>query len=59
MIFWASVWNEIATPLTPADRRQLEYFIAGTEPLEIRSPWNIPRWGPVLAKCVDAGIGCW
>jgi membrane carboxypeptidase/penicillin-binding protein len=51
--------GEIATPMTPNDRRQLEYFIAGTEPLEIRSPWNIPRWGPVLAKCVDAGISCW
>ena len=52
--------GEVATPLTPADRRQLEYFIAGTEPLEIRSPWNIPRWGPVLANCVNPGvIGCW
>ncbi len=50
----------VATPLTPADHRQLEYFIAGTEPLEIRSPWNIPRWGPVLASCANAGaIGCW
>jgi penicillin-binding protein 1A len=51
--------GEVATPLTPADRRQLEYFIAGTEPLEIRSPWNIPRWGPVLANCINMGIGCW
>ena len=49
----------VATPMTPGDRRQLEYFIAGTEPMEIRSPWNIPRWGPVLANCINAGIGCW
>ena len=51
--------GELATPLTPSDRRQLEYFIAGTEPLEIRSPWNIPRWGPVLSNCINIGIGCW
>jgi penicillin-binding protein 2D len=51
--------GELATPMTSGERRQLEYFVAGTEPLEIRSPWNLPRWGPVLSTCVNAGIGCW
>jgi membrane carboxypeptidase/penicillin-binding protein len=51
--------GELATPMTPADRRQLEYFIAGTEPMEIRSPWNLPRWGPVLSNCVNIAVGCW
>jgi hypothetical protein len=45
--------------MTSGERRQLEYFVAGTEPLEIRSPWNLPRWGPVLSSCVNAGVGCW
>lgn len=53
--------GELATPMTPGDRRMLEYFVAGTEPAEIRSPWNVPRWGPVLSNCINgtAGIGCW
>ena len=50
--------GEIATPATPNGYRALEYFFAGTEPMEIRSPWNVPRWGPVLANCVVGAIGC-
>ena len=50
--------GELATPMTPADRRQMEYFIAGTEPFEMRSPWNVPRWGPVLSSCFVVGVGC-
>lgn len=50
--------GEIATPATLPGNRALEYFFAGTEPMEIRSPWNVPRWGPVLAHCVVAAIGC-
>lgn len=54
------ITGELATPVTSNDRRMLEYFVAGTEPMEIRSPWNIPRWGPVLANCLNTGgIGCW
>ena len=31
------------------------------EPAEIRSPWNVPRWGPVLSNCITStgGVGCW
>jgi len=50
--------GEIATPMTPADRRQIEYFIAGTEPFDIRNPWNVPRWGPVLSSCFNVAVGC-
>jgi 1A family penicillin-binding protein len=50
--------GEPATPMTPGDRRQIEYFIAGTEPYDIRSPWNVPRWGPVMSSCFNVGFGC-
>jgi penicillin-binding protein 1A len=50
--------GEVATPMTPADRRQIEYFIAGTEPFDIRSPWNVPRWGSILSSCFNPGVGC-
>jgi penicillin-binding protein 2D len=51
--------GELATPATPADSRMIEYFMPGTEPIEIRSPWNVPRWGAVLQACVTPSLtGC-
>lgn len=51
--------GELATPATPASSRILEYFMPGTEPVEIRSPWNVPRWGAVMPGCVVMGVpGC-
>ena len=39
----------LATPATPPDRRYIEYFIPGTEPMELRNnPWKVPRWGPLF-----------
>ena len=41
--------GDIATPLTPPERRYVEYFLPGTEPLALRSnPWRVPQWGPLL-----------
>ena len=52
--------GEVATPATPASSKIIEYFMPGTEPIEIRSPWNVPRWGPVLGGCVVPGMtGCY
>src|SRR5205085_630175 len=51
--------GELATPSTPASVRQIEYFMPGTEPAEIRSPWNVPRWGAVMPGCMLMGVpGC-
>jgi 1A family penicillin-binding protein len=51
--------GEVATPATPASSKIIEYFMPGTEPIEIRSPWNVPRWGPVLPGCLNVGgTGC-
>ncbi len=39
----------LATPLTPPDKRYVEYFLPGTEPPELRNnPWKVPRWGPLF-----------
>ncbi len=41
--------GELATPLTPRDRRYLEYFIPGTEPEPFRSnPWKVAQWGAMV-----------
>ena len=38
----------LATAETPADRRYTEYFLDGTEPLELRvDPWRVFEWGPI------------
>ncbi|MEO5567148.1 MAG: transglycosylase domain-containing protein [Gemmatimonadaceae bacterium] len=51
--------GELATPATPAASRIVEYFMPGTEPIEIRSPWNVPRWGAVLPSCIPSvTVGC-
>ena len=51
--------GELATPSTSADNRIVEYFMPGTEPIEIRSPWNVPRWGAVMPACINASLtGC-
>jgi 1A family penicillin-binding protein len=37
--------------LTPPDRRQLEYFIPGSEPVALRvNPWKVPQWGPFIIR---------
>ena len=39
----------LATPETPPDRRYIEYFVPGTEPMELRNnPWRVPHWGPLF-----------
>jgi penicillin-binding protein 1A len=51
--------GELATPSTSTDNRIIEYFMPGTEPVEIRSPWNVPRWGAVIPQCVNPSLtGC-
>ncbi len=40
--------GQLATPLTPAERRYTEYFVEGTEPEALRAdPWKIFRFGPI------------
>ena len=40
--------GQLATALTPADRRYTEYFVEGTEPEPLRAdPWKIFRFGPI------------
>jgi penicillin-binding protein 2D len=39
----------LATPFTTPDHRYIEYFLPGTEPLELRNnPWKVPQWGPLF-----------
>jgi len=39
----------VATPMTAPDRRYVEYFLPGTEPVEMRNnPWKVPQWGPLF-----------
>ena len=41
----------LADSATPPERRQLEYFIPGTEPQALRiNPWKIPQWGPLILR---------
>jgi penicillin-binding protein 1A len=40
--------GQLASALTPADRRYTEYFVEGTEPEPLRAdPWKIFRFGPI------------
>jgi penicillin-binding protein 1A len=40
--------GQLATPLTPVERRYTEYFVEGTEPEALRAdPWKIFRFGPI------------
>jgi membrane peptidoglycan carboxypeptidase len=39
-----------ATPGTMPDRRYTEFFLPGTEPMELRNnPWKVPQWGPLFS----------
>jgi penicillin-binding protein 1A len=39
----------LATPMTPPEKRYTEYFLPGTEPLELRAnPLSVPQWGPLF-----------
>jgi penicillin-binding protein 1A len=41
--------GELATPLTPADRRYTEYFLPGTEPAMLRlDARRLFTWGPIV-----------
>jgi penicillin-binding protein 1A len=41
----------VADPMTPPERRYVEYFLPGTEPEPMRSnPWKLQQWGAVLAR---------
>jgi 1A family penicillin-binding protein len=36
---------------TPPERRQIEYFLPGTEPAALKlNPWKIPQWGPIILR---------
>jgi penicillin-binding protein 1A len=46
----------LATPLTTPERRYIEYFLPGTEPVELRNnPWRVPQWGPLLMPSRNPG----
>jgi penicillin-binding protein 2D len=48
----------LATPLTSPERRYIEYFLPGTEPLELRNnPWKVPQWGPLLMPASRTPMG--
>jgi penicillin-binding protein 1A len=39
----------LASPLTPPEKRYTEYFLPGTEPIELRAePLAVPQWGPLF-----------
>ena len=39
----------LADAFTPADRRYIEFFLDGTEPLPLRlDPWRLPQFGPLV-----------
>jgi penicillin-binding protein 1A len=39
----------MATAGTPPERRYVEYFMPGTEPVELRNnPWKVPQFGPLF-----------
>lgn len=41
----------LSDSLTPSERRQIEYFIPGTEPPTLKvNPWKIPHWGPLILR---------
>lgn len=41
--------GELANDSTPPDRRYVEYFLPGTEPLALRAnPWKLPQWGALV-----------
>ncbi len=43
------ITGEMATPMTPPERRYTEYFLPGTEPMPLRNnPWKVPQWGPLF-----------
>jgi len=45
-----------ATPGTMPDRRYTEFFLPGTEPVELRNdPWKVPRWGPLFTPIRASG----
>ena len=40
--------GELASQITPPNRRYMEYFVEGTEPVALLlDPWRLFRWGPV------------
>ena len=41
--------SQLATDITPADRRYTEYFVEGTEPPPLKAdPWKVFAWGPII-----------
>ena len=41
--------SQLATDMTPADRRYTEYFVEGTEPPPLKAdPWKVFAWGPII-----------
>ena len=46
----------LATAFTSPEKRYIEYFIPGTEPVELRNnPWKVPQWGPLFMPARGAG----
>lgn len=41
----------LSDSLTPPERRQIEYWIPGTEPHPLRiNPWKVPQWGSLIVR---------
>jgi 1A family penicillin-binding protein len=41
--------GQLATDLTPPERRYTEYFVEGTEPPSLKAdPWKVFAWGPII-----------
>ena len=39
----------VADSTTPPQRRYIEYFLDGTEPLALKTdPWRMPQFGPLV-----------
>jgi penicillin-binding protein 1A len=39
----------LATPMTSPEKRYTEFFLPGTEPVELRmNPLTVPQWGPLF-----------
>ena len=49
--------GQLVTAATPPADRYTEYFLPGTEPLELRdNPWKVPQWGPLFLPPRTQGI---
>jgi penicillin-binding protein 1A len=49
--------GQVATAATPPAERYTEYFLPGTEPIQLRNdPWKVPQWGPLFVPPRGPGV---